>query len=137
MNHEAHIPSSVQKDSDPLAKFRDMVLAAAFQVVPGQYFNEARRQFAERDGGVSVLYEVVLPETGSWEEFRDKTFPLLAKYLHAQGFNPENPKALIVTAFYRDKCYFIEGPKFMKAFMEIEGLNSLAFHFRVLQWLHS
>lgn len=129
--------ASVAKDSDPLGKFRDMVIAAAFRAVPGQHFNEARRQFTEQDGGVTVLYEVVLPESGSWQEFRDKTFPLLAKYLHAQGLNPEYPKAVVVTAFYRDKCYFVEGTKFMSAFREIEGLNTQAFHFRVLQWLHS
>ncbi len=137
MNRNLNISSLAQKNSDPLAKFRDMVIAAAFQAVLGRHFNDARRQFVEQDGGVSVLYEVVLPETGSWEEFRDKTFPLLAKYLHARGFNPENPRALVVMAFYRDKCYFIEGAKFIKAFMDIEGLNSSAFHFRVLQWLNS
>ncbi|MCS7337829.1 MAG: STAUR_1299 family protein [Verrucomicrobiae bacterium] len=129
--------SSSRPESDPLARFRDIVIAAAFKSVPGQYFNEARRQFTEQDGGVTVLYELTIPEAGSWEEFRDKTFPLLAKYLYAQGLNPEYPRSVVITAFYRDKCYFIEATKFFAAFKEIEGLNSQAFHFRVLQWLHS
>lgn len=129
--------ASTEKIHKPLAKFRDMVIAAAFKSVPGQHFNEARRQFVEQDGGVTVLYELTLPETGSWEEFRDKTFPLLVKYLYAQGLNPEDPRAVVITVFYRDKCYFVEAKKFMAAFREVEGLNTQAFHFRVLRWLHS
>ncbi len=121
--------------TEPLAKFREMVLAQAFQRVPGEHYNTARRQLLQRDGTAPVIYELTLPERGDWTEWRDKTFPLLARYLRAQAVDPESPKQLVVTAFYGDQCYFIEGEKFMEAFKELEGLNNAALHFRVLQWL--
>jgi hypothetical protein len=121
--------------TEPLNKFREMILARAFQRVPGEHYNTARRQLLERDGSAPVIYELTLPERGDWAEWRDKTFPLMAKYLKAQAVDPESPKPVIVAAFSGNCCYLIEGEKFMEAFKELEGLNSQALHFRVLQWL--
>jgi hypothetical protein len=123
--------------TDALSKFREMLLALAFERVPGEHYNTARRQLLERDGTAPVIYELTLPERGDWETWRDKTFPLMAKYLKAQGVDPEQPKAVVVAVFSGNQCYFIEGVKFMEAFKELEGLNSAALHFRVLQWLEA
>ena len=68
-------------------------------------------------------------------DFRDNTFPLLARYLKAQGVDPEYPKLLVAAVFFKDRCYFIEGVEFMKALRELEGLNHEALHFRALRWL--
>jgi len=116
-------------------KFREAVLAAAFLRVPGEQYNTARRQFLQRNGSAPVLYELTLPERADWIEWRDKTFPLLAKYLKAQGVDPERPRAAVIAAFYGNNCHFIEAEKFLNALKEQEGLNTAALHFRMLQWL--
>jgi len=118
-----------------MSDFRDNILSRAFQVVPGVEFNRARRELLERTDLAPVVYEITLPERGSWESFRDATFPLLARYLKSQGVDPEYPKLLVAAVFFKDRCYFIEGVELMKALRELEGLNHEALHFRVLRWL--
>lgn len=82
-----------------------------------------------------VIYEITLPAQGSWEAFRDATFPLLVRYLRAQGVDPENPVLLVVALFDGDRCYLLEGRDFFNAQRELEGLNDSALHSRVLRWL--
>ncbi|HEY9174278.1 MAG TPA: STAUR_1299 family protein [Verrucomicrobiae bacterium] len=118
-----------------MADFRDAFIARAFQVVPGVDYNRARRDLLERADIVPVIYEVTLPEQGSWETFRDREFPLFVRYLKSQGIDPEYPRMLVVAVFFRDRCYFIEGVEWIKALRELEDLNSEALHFRVLRWL--
>ncbi len=119
-----------------MADFKDYILGLAFKIIPGIEYNKARRELIEGAEIVPVIYEVVLPEKCSWEEFRDKNLPLMMRYLKSQGIDPELPKLLIVAAFYKDKFYLIEGEEFMNAVCDLEGLNRQAFHFRVLNWLN-
>jgi hypothetical protein len=118
-----------------MTDFRDNFLSRAFQVVPGVEFNRARRELLERAELAPVVYEITLPERGSWESFRDATFPLLVRYLKSQGVDPEYPRMLVAAVFFKDRCYFIQGVELMKALREMEGLNHEALHFRVLRWL--
>lgn len=118
-----------------MSDFRDNLLGRAFRVVPGIEFNRVRRELLEKADIVPVVYEITLPERGSWESFRDATFPLLVRYLKSQGIEPEYPRHLVVALFFKDRCYLIEGTELMKALRELEGLNSDALHFRVLRWL--
>lgn len=118
-----------------MSDFRENILGRAFRVVPGIEFNRVRRELIERADVVPVIYEIVLPERGDWEAFRDATFPLLVRYLKSQGVDPEYPRLLIVAVFFRDCCYLLEGVELMRALRELEGLNQEAFHFRVLRWL--
>jgi len=118
-----------------MSDYRHSILGRAFQVVPGVEFNRARRELLEHADIAPVVYEITLPERGSWESFRDATFPLLARYLKSQGVDPEYPKLLVAAVFFKDRCYFIEGVELMKALRELEGLNHEALHFRVLRWL--
>ncbi len=118
-----------------MSDFRQRFLSRAFQVVPGVEFNRARRELLERADVAPVVYEVTLPEQGSWETFREATFPLLVRYLRSQGVDPENPRLLVVALFFRDRAYFLEGRTFLDVLCELEGLNPQALHFRVLRWL--
>lgn len=118
-----------------MSDFRDNILSRAFQIVPGVEFNRARRELLERANVTPVIYEITLPAHGSWESFRDATFPLLVRYLKSQGVDPEYPRMLVAAVFFKDRCYFIEGVELMKALRELEGLNAEALHFRVLRWL--
>lgn len=118
-----------------MSNFRDQLLSRAFRIVPGPEFNRARRELLEQAPMAPVVYEIVLPETGSWVDFRDATFPLLVRYLRAQGVDPENPRLLVAAVFFRDRCYFIQGPDLLDWLKEQEGLNDQALHFRVLRWL--
>jgi hypothetical protein len=115
--------------------FRQQFLGRAFRTVPGVEYNRRRRELLEQADMVPVIYEIVLPERGGWETFRDATFPLLVRYLKAQGVDPENPRRLVVALFFKDHCHFIQGTDFMKALCGLEGLNAAALHFRVLGWL--
>jgi len=118
-----------------MSDFRTQLLGRAFRVVPGPKYNRARRELLERAAVVPVIYEITLPAQGSWEAFRDATFPLLVRYLRAQGVDPENPVLLVVALFYGDRCYFLEGRDFFDVLREVEGLNGSALHFRILRWL--
>lgn len=118
-----------------MSDFRDNLLSRAFQIVPGVEFNRARRELLERAEVAPVIYEITLPEHGSWESFRDATFPLLVRYLQSQGVDPENPRLLVAAVFFQDRCYFLEGVELMHVLRELEGLNAEALHFRVLRWL--
>lgn len=118
-----------------MSDFRDNLLSRAFRVVPGVEFNRARRELLERAGIAPVIYEITLPERGSWESFRDATFPLLVRYLKSQGVDPEYPRLLVAAVFFKDRCYFIEGVELIKTLREMEDLNAEALHFRVLRWL--
>ncbi len=118
-----------------MSDFRDNLLNRAFQIVPGVEFNRARRELLERADIAPVIYEITLPEGGSWESFRDATFPLLVRYLKSQGVDPESARLLVAAVFFKDRCYFIEGRELMNALRELEGLNTEALHFRVLRWL--
>ncbi len=120
-----------------LEAFREAVLARAFQIVPGEHYNQVRGQFLEPGKTSRLIYELTLPEQGRWEEWRDKTFPLMARYLKSKGVDLEFPERLLITAFYGDRCYFIEGTSFWEAFKELEKLNSTELHCRLLQWLGS
>jgi hypothetical protein len=118
-----------------MSDFRDNLLSRAFQIVPGVEFNRARRELLERAGVAPVIYEITLPAHGSWESFRDATFPLLVRYLKSRGVDPECPKALVAAVFFKDHCFFLEGVELMNVLREMEGLNDEALHFRVLRWL--
>ena len=118
-----------------MTDFRQNLLNRAFRIVPGVEFNRARRELIEQSEIVPVIYEIILPETGSWESFRDVTFPLLVRCAKAQGVDPENPKLLIAAVFFKDNCYLIQGIELINFLREMEGLNTQALHFRVLRWL--
>lgn len=118
-----------------MSDFREAFVSRAFQTVPGVEYNLARRELLEHADIVPVIYEIILPENGTWEMFRDREFPLLVRYLKSQGIDPEYPRVLVVAAFLRDRCYFVMGVEWMKTLRELEDLNSEALHFRVLRWL--
>ena len=118
-----------------MSDFRGMLLGRAFKTVPGVQYNRERRELLERAEIAPLVYEVILPEQGGWEAFRDATFPLLVRYLKAQGIAPEYPKMLVVAVFFRDHCHFLEGPAFMNVLRDMEDLNDAALHFRLLSWL--
>ncbi|RME93219.1 MAG: hypothetical protein D6766_08615 [Verrucomicrobia bacterium] len=118
-----------------MSDFRPQLLARAFRVVPGPAFNRVRQELIRQADVAPVIYEIMLPPTGSWEAFRDATFPLLVRYLRSQGIDPEEPRLLVAAVFFNDRFHLIEGRELMRFLMEMEGLNPQALHFRVLQWL--
>jgi hypothetical protein len=115
--------------------FRAVILDRAFRIVAGTSFNSVRRELLEGAGIVPIIYEVTMPPGESWEAFRDRVFPLLARYLKAHGVDPACPDVVIVAVFFEDRCHLIKGSRFLEALEEMEGLNSQALHFRILRWL--
>jgi hypothetical protein len=107
----------------------------ASPVIPGARYNAYRTEAENRGSAPDLFYEIALkPETG-WEEMRDKVYPLFARYLKSKSVNPEKPDGIIVAAFYQDRCFLVDAAAFLDIFKTMEGLNSDAFHFRVLAWL--
>lgn len=122
-----------------MADFRELIFAKAFKLIPGISYNQylagyyegSEEDFTEQP----LFYEFVLDETSSWEKFRDKTYPLFARYLKYKLKNPELPHNVIVSAFFKDQCYLLEGREFLNVLCEMEDLNAEALHLQVMQWL--
>lgn len=114
--------------------FRDTLFAKAYRVVPGEAYNRVLGEITA-DEWPPLVYEVVVPDAGPWEGFRDATYPQLARYLKAKRVDPEDPRGVIVSAFFRDRCYLLEAPAFVDVLREMDSLNASALHFRVQRWL--
>jgi hypothetical protein len=113
--------------------FRDLLFSKAFQVVPGPLYNQVSQGL--RESGNLLFYEVVLREETPWKHLRDQVYPALARYLRHKSLSPELPEGVVVSLFFQDRFYLLEGSEFMKSYGEIEGLDSEAFHFRVRDWI--
>jgi hypothetical protein len=119
-----------------MTHFRALMLGKAFKVIPGMAYNQTLAEWSSREAGPAVLfYELVMPEEGPWEMFRDKIYPTFARYLKHKSSDPENPRNVIVAVFFKDQCYLLEGPQFVSVLREMEGLDAAALHIRVLEWL--
>ena len=115
--------------------FKDILFSKADSVIQGKDYNRVSYEMREKGNERLIFYEVILPEDKGWEYLRDKIYPEFIRFLKMKKIDPEAAPGTIVSLFYRDRCYLIKGSEFLKAFMEMEGLNSSAFHFRVLRWL--
>ncbi|MEW6730328.1 MAG: STAUR_1299 family protein [Acidobacteriota bacterium] len=118
-----------------MADFRELILAKVFNVIPGMAYNQTRQDYY--DQGLSLVYEIVLPAEGSWEQFRDKTYPTFVKYMKIKSIDPDNPHGVIVGVFFKDQCHFIDGQDFLMVLAEMEGLNSTTLQLRLKHWLRS
>jgi hypothetical protein len=116
-----------------MSDFKDAILARAFKIIPGMAYNQVRQDMSE--SAETIFYEIVLPVEGSWDSFRDRIYPAFVRYLKSKSIDPESPSRVTVAAFFKDKCYLIDGRRFLEALMELEGLSQSALHFRILRWL--
>ena len=114
--------------------FRARLIAKAFREIPGEAYNRVLGEMSG-DGGPPLIYEVVVPEAGPWEGFRDAAYPQLARYLKSKRVEPEDPRGVVVSAFLGSRCFLLEAPAFLDILREMDGLNASALHFRVLRWL--
>jgi hypothetical protein len=113
-----------------MADFRALIFAKASKIIPGVAYNRVLQELSEEG-----TYEVILPADGSWEHFRDHAYPPFVRYLKGKSFDPEDPRGVTVAVFFQDRCYLLDGRAFLDVLREMEGLNTAALHFRVLQWL--
>ena len=102
-------------------------------VVPGPQYNEVSQQLRESQN--LFFYEMILPPDIPWESMRDRVYPALARFLKSKSMNPELGGEIVVSLFFQERFYLLEGSEFMKSYTEIEGLDPEAFHSRVLDWL--
>ncbi len=121
-----------------MADFRAALIEKAYKTVPGIAYNQMLEELtrhAEESGEKPLLYETVLSEEGSWDEFRDKTYPPFARYMRWRSINPENPRGVIVAVFFKENCYLVDGPAFVNLLCELDELTPAALHHTILQWL--
>jgi len=116
-----------------MADYLDTLAARAFRIIPGVQYNAVRAEFDSSQA--PVFYEVVLGEGKPWEYLRDRIYPAFARFLRDRSLDPEDPKGMVVAVFHRERCFLLDGRKFLEVFKEVEGLDSSSFHFRVLHWL--
>lgn len=114
--------------------FRDTLLAKAFREIPAEAYNRVLGELTA-DEWPPLVYELVVPEAGPWEGFRDAAYPPLARYLKSKGIDLEDPRGVVISAFLGSRCFLIEAPAFVDLLRELDGLNGSALHFRVLRWL--
>lgn len=115
--------------------YRDILLSKAFKIVPGLEYNKVSYELREKLDASFIIYEVVIKENEPWDYLRDKIYPRLVKYLKEKGIEPLSGEGFIVALFFKESVYFISGFDVFRTFCEMEGLNTSAFHFRVLRWL--
>ena len=114
--------------------FRAVLRARAFREIQAEDYNRVLWEITEREWP-PLTYEMVVPETGSWEEFRDEVYPPFARYVKSKRLDPENPRGVVVSAFLGSLCLLLEAPDFLDLLREMDGLNASALHFRVMRWL--
>ncbi len=118
-----------------MASYADILTAKAAHSLAGSDYNRYLDSFIDPTGRISLFYEVPLLQEPPWSHLRDQVFPAFSRFLKSKSLDPETGDGVLVALFLGERCYLIEGPRFLQAFREIEGLSSSAFHFRVLQWL--
>lgn len=114
--------------------FRATLIAKAFREIPGEAYNRVLGELTSGDWP-PLIYEVVVPEAGPWEGFRDAAYPPFARYLKSKRIDPEDPRGVVVAAFLGSRCFLLEAPAFLAILREMDGLSASALHFRVLRWL--
>ncbi len=117
--------------------YLDILLGKAFESMPGEAYNQYRLEASEAEGPPRLFYEVSLLEERPWAYLRDQVYPSFARHLRAKSLNPETGHGITVAVFHGTRCYLLRGEDFLAVFREMEGLDSSAFHLRVLQWLSS
>jgi hypothetical protein len=133
MSLDKHLPSQLQRRG---LDYQHTFLSKAFEVVTGRDYNRVSYALREkRQRNRPLFYEIVLREDQPWEYLRDQVYPSFIRYLKYKGMDPASGGGLIVSLFLRDQFYLIEAPEFLKVFCEIEGIDAVTFHRRVLKWL--
>jgi len=119
-----------------MASYIDLLLGRAYQSMPGEHYNAYRQRLADSGQQKLLHYEVSLMQERPWEYLRDKVFPSFARYLRDKSLDPETGQGVVVAVFMGTNCHLLRGEDFIEVFREMEGLNSTAYHFRVLRWLN-
>jgi hypothetical protein len=116
-----------------MADERELLFSKAFRVVAGPDYNEVSHRL--RASQNILFYEVILQTDTRWEFLRNRVYPALARYLKYKSIGPDSAEGVVLTLFFRDQFYLIEGREFLAAYREIEGLSPEDFRFRVLRWV--
>ena len=118
------------------AEYRDLLLSGAFDVIEGPAYNRVADELREQArGSLFALYEIVLEADHPWEYLKGQVYPSLIRYLKYKSLDPRTAQGLVVSLFFRDQFYLLEGPQFMKSFFEIEGIDENTFGNQVTGWL--
>ena len=120
---------------DLMTPYVEPLLEKAFEVIPGELYNQYRSEVAEQVGDSYLFYEFSLLEEKPWQALRDRTYPLFVRYIKAKLIDPTTATGVVVAIFHADNCHLIKGEDFLKAYREIEGVDHATFLERVKEWL--
>jgi hypothetical protein len=115
--------------------YLEVLLAKAFESIPGELYNQYRLEVTERLGDSYIFYEFSLLEEKPWRILRESIYPLFARYIKAKLIDPTTDSGVVVGVFHADKCYLMKGEDFLAAYREIEGVDPSTFLARVQEWL--
>ena len=129
---DEHLPSDIVQGK---INYQEFLFSKAFMVVPGIEYNQASYELRGRDKGTSpIFYEIILQEGQPWQSLKEGVYPTLIRYLRYKAMDPGSGKGLIVSLFFRDKFYLIEGSEFIGAFCEMERIDRTTFRALVKRW---
>ena len=116
--------------------YRKLLFSRAFQIVEGSEYNRVSYELREENRQtLRSIYEVVLEESHSWDHLKEKVYPPLVRYLKYKGLHPSSGIGLVVSVFFKDSFYLIEGSHFLHFYCEMENLAPEAFYSHVVRWL--
>ena len=116
--------------------YRKHLFSRAFQIVEGSEYNRASYELREENRQtLRSIYEVVLEESHTWNHLKEKVYPPLVRYLKYKGLHPSSGIGLVVSVFFKDSFYLIEGSHFLQLYCEMENLAPEAFYSHVMKWL--
>jgi hypothetical protein len=107
----------------------------SFESIPGELYNQYRRDVAEQSSESFLFYEISLMEEKPWPLFRDKVYPLFARYIKSKRVNPFTATGVVVAIFHGDRCYLLQGEEFLEVYRTVEGVTTEAFMQKVQEWL--
>jgi hypothetical protein len=74
-------------------------------------------------------------EEKPWPLLRDRVYPLFVRYIKSKRINPFTAIGVVVAIFHGNRCYLLQGEKFLEVYRTMEAVSSESFKEKVQQWL--
>jgi hypothetical protein len=125
---------------------RDVLAAKAEAVIPGERYNDFRRECEHlewrlelaQDAGWPILhFEDVLAVDEPRRSLVERIVPSLVRFLDRKRQDPEHPRNVVVALFLGAVCFILPAQAVLDLFCELESASQQAFHSRVQSWTTS
>jgi hypothetical protein len=120
-----------------MGKLRDILMAKASTVIPGDGYNAFRSQHQTGEGTevAPLHFEDMLPMLAPERALVERTVPSLVRFLQRKKQNPENPRNVMVALFLGESCFVLSADAVYDVFCELEGTSRQVLGLRSRTWL--